>query len=332
MEGFNYKDYLKKDGIYSVVYWSEIELLESGQGNRFYAQILFFKNKLRESIYNSLSPPQSSILEAVILGNQRSMSEEVKEKLNITGLRHITAVSGQHVVILTGILMAFLIGLGFWRGQAFYLTIFFIFIFIAMTGFQSSGIRAGIMGGLFLLGQKLGRLSFNSRAIITAATLMLAVNPLLLKLDVGFQLSFLAVLGIIYLMPVFLNWFRGKLSILAMTLAAQIFTLPILIYNFGNISLVAPLTNILIVPLFPFIMVLGFVSGLVGIFWQSLGQILSWPVWLLLTYLMIIVDWFSGFSWVALSIGKVHWLWLIVAYLILGFVTWRLNKRIKFVI
>ena len=117
-----------------------------------------------------------------------------------------------------------------------------IAFFIIMTGFQSSAVRAGIMGGLFLLGQYLGRMSVSSRSIVIAAALMLAHNPLLLKLDVGFQLFFLAMIGIIYLMPVFQDWFRKipamfqLRNILAMTLSAQIFTLPILIYNFGYLS------------------------------------------------------------------------------------------------
>lgn len=153
-EDFNYRDYLAKSGIYSVVYYPEIELLtikSRDPVSTFYGTILNFKDKLRESIYQNLSPPQSSVLGAMILGDKRRMSDDLKEKLNIAGIRHITAVSGLHVVILSGLLMSFLIGLGLWRSQAFYFSIILISLFIIMTGFQPSGIRAGIMGGLFLL-------------------------------------------------------------------------------------------------------------------------------------------------------------------------------------
>jgi len=222
-------------------------------------------------------------------------------------------------------------------------------LFIIMTGLQPSAIRAGIMGGLFLLGQYLGRLSVSSRAIIFAATLMLIQNPLLLRLDVGFQLSFLAMMGIIYLMPIFrdyfLKWFpiewfqkhwwlswlptKSLGSILAMTLAAQVFTLPILIYNFGYMSLVAPLTNVLIVPLLPFVMGLGFIFGILGMIFQPLGWMFSWPAWLLLTYVTKIVDFFSNLPLASLIIENLHWIWLIIAYLILGSLTWRLNQKQK---
>ncbi|MBZ1345185.1 MAG: ComEC family competence protein, partial [Candidatus Nealsonbacteria bacterium] len=305
INGFNYRDFLKKDGIYSVMSWPEIELLESDTPppiwGRGFAKILQFKEKLRESIYQNLSPPQSSILGAIILGDKRGISQEWKEKLNITGVRHITAISGMHVAILAIILMTILIGLGFWRQQSFYFTIILISLFIIMTGLQPSAIRAGIMGGLFLLGQYLGRLSVSSRAVVFAAAIMLAQNPFLLKLDVGFQLSFLAIFGIIY----FQSPIKGGLkflpnpeifplrSLLAMTLSAQIFTLPILIYNFGYFSLIAPLTNILIVPLLPWLMIIGFIFTLSGIFWQTLGWIFSLPNWLLLTFIVKIVDWFS---------------------------------------
>jgi len=333
-EDFNYRDYLKKDGIYSVINFPKIELFSRGRASAIYAKILDFKDKLRESIYQNISPPQSSVLGAIILGDKNRMSDDLKEKLNIAGVRHITAVSGLHIVLISGILMSLLISFGFWRSQAIYISLAALFLFIALTGFQVSSIRAGIMGGLFLFGQKIGRKSISSRAIVMAAAVMLAINPLLLFHDVGFQLSFLAALGIIYLSAVFRRWIRFvpeiKLlplrSILTMTFSAYLFTLPILIYNFSSISLVASLTNILILPFIQWIMIFGFLFGLAGIFWQGLGWLLSFPCWLLLTYLIKVVDLFSQ-PWAAKSIENIHWLWLLISYLALGFLTWRLNKR-----
>jgi len=336
IDGFNYKDYLKKEGIYSIMSWPEIELIEKNQGNFIYAKILQFKEKLRESIYQNLSPPQSSILGAMILGDKRKLSEDLKQKLNIAGVRHITAISGMQVTILATILMTILIGLGFWRQQSFYFTITLISLFIVMTGLHPSAIRAGIMGGLFLLAQHLGRMSVSSRAIVFAAAVMLVQNPFLLKLDVGFQLSFLAIMGIIYLLPIFQNFLRKipnylqLRNLMAMTLSAQIFTLPILIYNFGYFSLVSLITNILIVPLLPYLMGLGFIFGMAGIIFQPLGWFLSLPSWLLLTYLVKIVNFFSQ-PW-AFRTLEISWPWLIISYLILGLITWRFqeSQKLKF--
>ena len=175
---FNYKDYLAKQGIIAVVYKPEIRLIKKNQGNLILSNVLLFKESLRNVIYKNLSPPQSSILGAMILGDKRKISEDLNQKLNITGLRHITAVSGLHITVLTTILMSLLIGLGLWRKHAFYLSIIIIALFIIMIGLQPSAIRAGIMGGLFLLGQYLGRMSISSRAVVFASALMLFQNPL----------------------------------------------------------------------------------------------------------------------------------------------------------
>jgi len=347
--GFNYKNYLEKEGIYSVIHYPKIKLLERGNYTGsirvIYAKVLQFKNKLRESIYQNLSPPQNLILGAMILGDKNRMPESLKTKLNVAGVRHITAVSGMHIVILSSVLMSLLLALGLWRGQAFYFSVIFISLFIIMTGAQPSGIRAGIMGGLFLLGQKIGRKSVSSRTILITAAFMLAQNPLLLLDDVGFQLSFLAVMGIIYLAPSFKNLLNGKKftprflqknrgftalkEIIAMTLAAQVFTLPILVYNFGRISIMALLANVLIIPVIYWIMVFGFIFALAGIISPVLGWFLSFPCLFILTYLVKIVDFFSSLPWASKTIENVHWIWLIMSYLILGLFVYRLKKREK---
>jgi len=339
-EDFNYKDYLAKEGIYSVAYYPEIELLETGKYTavgRLYAGILGFKNKLREVIFQNLSSPQSSILGAIMLGDKRQISDEWKEKLNYAGLRHLTAVSGMHVAVLTIILMNFLIALGFWRRQAFYFTAVLIALFIIMVGFQPSAVRAGLMAGFFLLAQHLGRLNVSARTVILAASLMLFQNPLLLKSDVGFQLSFLAVFGIIYLLPVFRDSLRclpdfcRLRDILAVTLSAQIFTLPILIYNFGYFSLAGIAANILVVPFLPLIMGLGIIFILGGLINGYLGWFFSLPVWFLLRYLTTVVDWFSGLSF-SVYFFEISWFWFLLFYLFLVvFVRqWREKRRLEF--
>jgi len=335
---FDYPGFLAKDGIYSLAFWPRIELLERGNywslTSTIYGKILAFKNKLRESIYQNLSPPQGSILGAMILGDRGGLSEDLRTRLSVTGVRHITAISGLHITVLTSILMTILIGLGLWRQQSFWFSVILITLFIIMTGLQPSAIRAGIMGGLFLLGQYLGRMSVSSRSIVIAATLMLVQNPLLLRFDVGFQLSFLAMMGIIYLMPIFQNWlkfipWKNPKSVLSMTFAAYLFTLPTIIYNFGYMSLVAPITNILIIPFLPFIMLSGFIFSLIGIIFPLLGWIFSWPAWGLLTYLTTVVNWLSNFPLAYLMIENFHWIWLVISYSILGFLTWRLQETQK---
>jgi competence protein ComEC len=331
-EDFNYQNYLKKDGIYSQMIWPEIEVLEQNQGNFVYAKILEFKKKLRQSLHQNLSPPQSSILGAMLLGDKRQLSDDLKNKLNITGVRHITAISGLHVTILSAILMTLLLGFGLGRQLAFWFSIILILFFVIMIGFQPSAVRAGIMGSLFLLAQYWGRQSSSERAIVFAASIMLFNNPLILRLDIGFQLSFLAMLGIIYLLPTFQDWLKfipkeQIKSVLAMTFSAYVLTLPLVIYNFGYVSLIAPLTNLFIIPLLYPIMFFGFLFVLAGMIFQPLGWIFSWPVWLMLTYLITIVNLFSIIPFAYLPIERIHWVFLPLSYSILAFIIYKLHKR-----
>jgi len=336
-EDFSYKNYLMKDGIYSVMGFPKIELLSKEHSYNIYSylyeKILFFKQEIRESIQHNFSPPQSSILEGTILGDNGAMTNDLKNKLNITGLRHVIAVSGTHVVILSSIIMSLLLAIGLWRNQAFYIAVIFICVYIVLTGLPASGLRAGIMGVLYLLSQKLGRQSMGIRVIVLACAAMLVLKPLLLFYDVGFQLSFLAVIGLIYLEPSFKKIIKiftkdkaeNLVGIISTTFAAQVFTLPIMVYNFGNISFVSPITNLLILPIVYWLMVSGFLTAILGVLFNNLGWIISFPCWLLLTYFVKVIDFFSQ-PWMAKTIANISWIWLAASYIIIIFATRLLNS------
>ncbi len=339
-DGFNYTDYLLKDEIYSVMDFPKVELISKQHNyNIFtllYSKILVFKEKLRSSILANFSSPQNYILEGIVLGNNKTMTQDLRDKLNGTGLRYLTAISGVHVLIVSAILMSLLLALGLWRGQAFYFAIIFIWLYIILTGFPASGVRAAIMGSVFLLAQKLGRQNTSGRVIVFTAALMLIQNPLLLWYDVGFQLSFLASMGIIYLKPIIdiaiktltkekLKYFSDILSI---TLTAQLATVPIMVYNFGIISLIAPVTNLLVVPVVYFLILFGFLASILGIISGFLGWVFSIPCWLLLTYFLKVMDIFYQ-PWAIKEIQNVSWIWLALYYLIVSVLIWFLQKKLK---
>lgn len=287
-------------------------------------------------MYRNFSPPQNLLLEGIILGNNKTMTQDVRDKLNATGLRYLTAISGVHIIVLSAILMSLFLALGFWRGQAFYCSVTFIWPYIVLTGFSASGIRAAIMGSIFLLAQKLGRQNTSGRVIVLAGAIMLSQNPLLLRYDVGFQLSFLASLGIIYCKPLLQyvittatkEHARYVVDILSVTLTAQLFVVPVMVYNFGTLSLIAPVTNLLVVPVFYWIMLFGFLASLAGIFSSVLGWLFSIPCWLLLTYFTKILDIFSQ-PWALATIKNVSWVWLAGYYIILAALTVFLKNRQK---
>jgi competence protein ComEC len=335
INGFNYKNYLKKEGIYSIMDWPEIELVGRDLGNPLMKPLFSFKNKFEEANRSFISLPQEGILEALLFGEESNIPKDLKEKLNLTGTRHITAVSGMNITIIASLILSFVLSLGLWRQHALYLTIILLALYVLMIGVPASAVRAGIMAFFFLLAQYLGRLSSAGRAIIFAATLMLIQNPFLLFLDVGFQLSFLAILGMVYLQPIFSNWiskipdfkiFPLK-STLTATISAQIFTLPILIYNFGYVPLISPFVNILIVPFLAPITILVFIFGLSTILFSPLASILFWPAWFSLTYIIEIINSFSKIPLASFSLKNLSLLWPVIFYMLLGLITWRLNKK-----
>ena len=322
-EGFDYRMYLAKDGIYYICSGAKIELLTRNNGNAFYATVINLKNKFASAMAEIIPTPESGLLEGLLLGGDGKLPKNIQENFSRTGLTHIVAVSGYNITIIAEYLMITLLFLGFWRQQAFWFSIMGIFLFILMIGFPSSAVRAGVMGMLLLWAMKNGRLANSQNAIIFSAAVMLFINPLLLRWDIGFQLSFLATLGIVYLYP-FLerhlikkNKVFGILEILGLTLSAQIFVLPIILMNFGKLSLISPLANVLILPIVPITMLLGFITVVLKLLIPPLAVVFSWLVYLPLKYEVEAINFLAGLQWASVEIKSFVWYWAVAWYALL---------------
>ena len=156
-DGFNYRDYLKKDGVAAVMDYPKIELLDSGFGNPATELLFSFKNKFLGAARIFISPPQEGLLEALTFGQESNISKEWKDKFNFTGTRHIAAVSGMNITIISSLIFSFILGLGFRKNIAFYLAVGLLFLYILMIGAPSSAVRAFIMAGFWFFAKKLGR-------------------------------------------------------------------------------------------------------------------------------------------------------------------------------
>jgi competence protein ComEC len=332
--GFDYKNYLLKNGILVEIDFPKIEKLKENFGNPIKRELIHLKGKLKSSLKENLPVLHAGILEALLFGEEEDISNEWKEKLNKTGTRHIVAVSGMNITIVSFLVLNFLLFFGFWRKQAILLSLFLIFLYVLMIGAPVSAIRAAIMGTLLLIAQYLGRQSESSRIIFLAGAIMLFLNPLLLRYDIGFQLSFLATLGLIYLSPVFQEIFKKFPNFLearnnlVSTLSAQAFAFPILLYNFGQFSLISPLPNILILWLLPFLTIFGFVFSFLGIFSKTLGYLLSFPAWLFLSFILKVIDFFSKIPFSSINL-KINPIFLFLSYLILLSLTFYFQRKIN---
>jgi len=265
-------------------------------------------------------------LSAILLGFKRQVPPDLRAWFSLSGVSHLLAVSGLHIAILIQMIAILLTNVFLIKRQKVFLpTIFIISLFIILIGAPASAIRAGLMGLALLLAQKMERPYSTLNSLVLVGTLMLLINPKLLIFDIGFQLSFLAVLGICLFYKMFSKWF-SKIpdyrflplrSYLSITLSAQILVLPLILYYFGNLSLIAPLSNVLILLVMPAIMLLGFFFIFTSFINFWLAQIFFWPLWLLITYVILITKILSGIPYLSFVIMGFPLLGALVIYVLI---------------
>ncbi|MCX6795947.1 MAG: ComEC/Rec2 family competence protein [Candidatus Falkowbacteria bacterium] len=334
---FAYDRYLARFGIYSVCYYPPIRKLESDQGNWFYAAIYNLKNVIRDKINTNLNEPQASLAAGILLGDMRGAGEDMRLAFSHSGLSHLTAVSGMNVSIIAAVSIFTFLFLGLGRRGAYYLSIIVIVIFIILVGLPASAVRAGVMGFLALTALAFGRMNRLVNALVLAAAILLLANPKLLRTDVGFQLSFLAVLGIIYVYPLLAGMFgklkslvaRSAADALMVTVSAQIFTLPIIAYNFSIASLVAPLANLLVLWCIAFLTVGLMIALLVSFLLPAASFWIFLPLDLLLRYIAWVAEYTSRLPHAYLEISYLWPGWLIIYYLVVGWLIFYCRQRQK---
>jgi competence protein ComEC len=271
-----WQNYLKKERILSVIFYPEIETKGVFQ-SFFEKSILNLKERLKKAA-SLLPPPEGALLLAITLADRSKISENLEKILSQSGLYHIIAISGLHILLLFEILISFFIFLGLWRRETTFLTIFLLLFYLFLINFPPSAKRAFVMGSILYLGLALGRLSFSFQSLTLATSLILISNPFALRYDPGFQLSFLASFGIITLAPKIKKALGNQSlfkNIFSMNLSAQIFTLPLSLYYFKTLPIFGILANILILPFLPYLLFFSFLFLILGIFSLKLAYLLS---------------------------------------------------------
>ncbi len=240
----------------------------------------------------ALSEPEASYAKGILLGDRNGMSYEVRQAFRRTGTSHLTALSGYNITIIAEYL-------GYlFRGIT--VPSLGIIFFVIATGAASSLVRAAVMGMLVLIVRRAGYSYMAWRALLYAVGAMLFWEPAILFSDIGFQLSVAATAGIIFLVPYFNKIFIfipkrfSMREALSTTLAAQIATLPFVVFYFGFPSAVSLPANILVIVTMPLAMMFTFIAGVGGTFAGSVSAFIGAPAMFLLMYQLFIVRWFSG--------------------------------------
>lgn len=310
-DGFSYQDYLARFDIYSVMYRPHIEKLSAENTWSWFGQLLAFKKYFEETIQKLYPEPESSLLAGILIGSRKGMPEDLTEDFNRTGLSHIVAISGYNITILVAIIMVMLRRFG--KRFAVIISSVGITLFTIFVGASPAVVRASIMGVIGLIALQAGRTSNIHIILLASVAIMVMWNPLILYSDVGFQLSFLSTAGLVYISPILERWCKRIPSALAikesilMTLSAQIATTPIILMNFERLSVVAPLSNLLIAgPVIPFIMLFGFISVMVSVISVFLAKLVGLISYVLLWYVITIAHETSQMPFASIEIPGFH--------------------------
>lgn len=248
-------------------------------------------------VINSLLPePHASLLSGILFGVKASMPKSLYNDLITTGTLHIIALSGMNISILANLFARITLFMG--RRISSIITIIFIIFFTLFVGFSASVVRAAIMASISLIAVYFGRQNWSLLSLFLAAGIMLLFNFNLLK-DLSFELSFLATFGLILaggkgecqkeksLTEQSIHYLKENFRL---TLAAQLFTVPLIFFIFRRISLISPLANVLIEWAIQPVMIVGFITVILGVLYYPLGIIPSWFAWVLLSYVIKVIE------------------------------------------
>lgn len=335
-EDFSYRDYLAREGIRSYMSNAETTFLPGNGGNPIIAAIFALKEKSLENAYRLFLDPEASLLAGILLGVDTGLPAPLQQAFKDTGTAHIIAISGFNIAIIAGVFVTlFSRALGPRRGAV--AAIVGIAFYTFLVGADAAVVRAAIMGTLSLFALQVGRRPQGLNTLAFVAAIMALINPLVLW-DVGFQLSFFATLGLILYggpcqqtaekviarsFPLSNAQKIAKLlaDYVLLTLTAQLTTLPIMAYQFKQISLVSFIASPFILPAQPAVMILGGLAVFTSLISFPLGQLTAWIAWPLTAYTIHAVEFFDAVPHGVIYLGGFSLVFVILFYVALLSVT-----------
>jgi competence protein ComEC len=335
-EDFSYRAYLEQHGIHSLIEFPYIQVSPENKGSRIKTFIFEIRRSAYQRINAFLPQPEAGLLSGILLGIENDIPYDLKKAYQDTGTAHVIAISGFNMTLLVGL---FLKGFRRWLPVwwAGLVTIVLISIYTILVGAAPAVVRAAVMSCLAMSGRLIGRKQAGPFTLLITAAVMCAFNPLLLW-EAGFQLSVTATLGLVLYADRLMDWFtnlaekRFPATIVntisgpigeyfLFTLAAQVTTLPVILYHFEQLSLSTLIANPLILPVQPMIMMLGGVAVITGLIIAPLGKLISYLVWVPLVYTNKIVAYLAQIPDSVINFGQIS-VWVVfLLYGLLAFLT-----------
>lgn len=298
----SYRAYLAKEGVRGVVAFPKVETRAPAPWS-FRGALYSLRERMVNAFRRTLPAREAALMSGITVGAREDFSEEFRTAMAKSGTTHITALSGYNISVVTFYVMSFLL-LFLPRRAAFAATLAVVVGFVLMTGAEASVVRAALMGGMALLAREWGRRADVRNIIIFAALLMVLGNPKVLAFDLGFQLSFLALLGIVYVKPALDELLgggegRGVFSWrenLAATAAAQLAVAPLLIHTFGSVSVTSLAANLLVLGVVPLTMGLGFLLAGVSLIGWMFAEMVAFAAFLFLKFQVMVIEVFAALT------------------------------------
>jgi len=328
----SYMRFLEKEGMRGTMQFPKTVKTRKGSCSSVRGALIAVKHRIMEAYASVLPPEEADFLAGLTIGARGSFSESLKTAMQASGTTHLVALSGYNITILVAVLLGMLLRI-VPRRIAFALTVLVLAAFVCMAGAEASVVRAAILGFIVLLASEMGRGYDMRNAIACAALLMVFANPKVLAFDIGFQLSFLALIGIVYLKPAITDALRmpHEPSVLSWkenlvtTLAAQLMVAPLLVAYFGYVSVTSLAANIAILGFIPLTMGLGFLIAGCSFLWMPAAGFIGLLVSLFLKLELFLI---ALFAKIALPFTMKMGVTLsLVYYAVLAAFWWRYHKK-----
>jgi len=306
---FDYELYLAQRRIFTYInIWQDkdIQKIRKERINLLISFSVYVRNKIKDLIGNLIDCPHDSLLIGMLLGEKTYLSPEVKDVFIESGIMHILAISGLHIGIITFALFVFFNFLHIPKRIKIISIIVILIMYASITGFRPAVVRASIMFSILIIGKLINRRGNLYTSLFLAALIILLINPLTLY-DAGFLLSFIVTFFIIYLSPIFQelflkipDWIRKPLSV---SIAAWLGIFPLSAYFFYKVSLIAIITNVLIVPLAGIAVILGFITFFMGLMSIPLANLMANINYYVLMLITLLAKLFSSlpFSYIHIA-------------------------------
>ncbi len=318
---FNYPAFLAKDGIQYELSFAKIDVVGEGDWSYIKAAAIFLKQKYLEGLALALPEPHAGLAGGITAGDKRGLGSELSETFRIVGLIHIVVLSGYNIMVVIGFIEKV-----FSRAHRFVRFGFGIAVpifFALITGLASASVRAAAMATIASVGKATGRTYLAARALMFIALGMVLWNPLLLAFDPGFQLSIIATWGLLFISPLIeprLMFFTERFhirEIAATTMGTQLAVLPLILYQSGQLSLVALPANLLALIAVPYAMLSSFIAGIAGLVAGPLAPLIALPAYALLSYILVVAEWAARVPFASVTITAFPAALLVVAYVTL---------------